>query len=897
MAGHTFFGKRKLCYTDVIDYTDFQGIGRDPLYMRYDSVYSVVKNAVSPAYRHFLAVPQYIDDEDQICWHVDEWKDYPIKLTELSGDERARYEAIKEDTIRNFRQAAASLEGESLQILGNAIKYVDDDRIYCADGKVFMIAWGMTPDTNPHKVGGSIIHEYDEQKKYKITFDTGEHGSLAEKIDKYITRVEGAVLVKEDIPAVIVNEGWILSGWTPSPIGHVVKENTTFVAEYEKVEKPFVAPPITPPLPEEEDAICYNCSFDAGINGRLEGASNVLKTANSTLSTDEIPTVRPKRNYEFAGWTPNPENCVVDSDKHFTARYNEIVPWYKRWWLWLTGIFAGRGCLKWLLWLLLLLLALWLLGGLIHSCTGCSGHRPVNGVAPIDPITRHDGRVLDDNGHVRPITSDNGSLPDNNSIVAPIMGENGDDPLIIEQPGMPSIIGNRLFLFMEDDDGDIEALAKDFKQAYPGEQYNIIGCDKEVKLLVIQIPEDERDQIRRTINGQLPNHKFIVFDEEVYELHGNVSASMEDRGWHLDAIHLKPGWAITKGASHIKVAIVDDGIQADHPMFEDRIVDAYNVFTQNNSLSAGVGHGTHTAGLAAGSDDFYNQGAAGVAPGCKIMPVQVFDNQMCPLSALIAGVMYALHHDADVVNISIAPSFKGLNVLPVEQQDEIAKTQFHNVAALWARVCRLASNKNSILVFAAGNDDILTSIPPENRNESSIVVTAVDKKKYPTVFTNYGPCSDISAPGKSIYSSFPSSTFQSCDGTSMAAPIVAGVIALMKSIKKDITVEQVRNVLYSTGADVYGWIPPMVLVDKALEATQKEDFSRIERESHSVPEDVDIHLNSGRIPQREEIGIIDNSPAPVQPQPESGTDYDAIRRKIAEYKRKIIELEKLLPKN
>ena len=84
MAGHTFFGKRKLCYTDVVDYTDFQGIGRDPLYMRYDSVYSVIKTAVPPEYRHFLAVPQYIDDEDQICWHIDEWKDYPIKLTELS---------------------------------------------------------------------------------------------------------------------------------------------------------------------------------------------------------------------------------------------------------------------------------------------------------------------------------------------------------------------------------------------------------------------------------------------------------------------------------------------------------------------------------------------------------------------------------------------------------------------------------------------------------------------------------------------------------------------------------------------------------------------------------------------------------------------------------------------
>ena len=233
-------------------------------------------------------------------------------------------------------------------------------------------------------------------------------------------------------------------------------------------------------------------------------------------------------------------------------------------------------------------------------------------------------------------------------------------------------------------------------------------------------------------------------------------------------------------------------------------------------------------------------------------------------------------------------------MLPVTQQDQIAKTQFHNVAALWARVSKLAAKKKSILVFAAGNDDILTSIPPESRNESSIVVTAVDKRLYPTVFTNYGPCSDISAPGKGIYSSYPSSTFQSCDGTSMSAPIVSGTIALMKSLKKDLTVEQARNVLYSTGADVYGWIPPMVLVDKALEATKNEDFQRRERQMRPVPDIENFDSNSGGIPDTKEI-VVDESPRPANPNADE-TDYDAIRRQIAEYQQKIKELEKLLPK-
>lgn len=893
MAGHTFFGKRKLCYTDVIDYTDFQGIGHDPLYKRFDSVFSVVKSVITPEYQHFLATPQYMDDEDQIDWHIDEWSETPTKLTVLSGQERDKYEAIKKDTIHHYRNAAANLNGEELQILGCAIKYIDDDCIYCADNKVYLVAWGMTPDTKAHKVTGSIIHEYDMVKKFKLTFEPGEHGVFQTKLDKFITKVEGTTLSNEDIPELLVNDGWAFRGWDPSPVDYVVNGNVEFVAKYEKVEVPIT--PIEPPTPKD---IFYNCHFEAGENGTVIGTSNIRKAANSSLGYDEIPSVNPKKGYKFTGWNMSPYNCLVDGDKVFTAQYEKNIPWYKRWWFWLTGLFAGKGCLKWLLWLLIFILVIWLLSWLLRGCIGCTGSHPVNGVIPIDTAKLPSGKVVDNNGRVHPITGADGRLPDGDMVVAPVMGEDGEELPIIEQPGMPNIFANRLFLFMENENDDVNALARDFKKAYPEDKYSIIGFDKEVKLLVIQIPEEERDQIRKTINSKIPNHKFIVFDEEVYELNGYVSNSTEDIGWHLDAIHLKQGWSYTKGNPNIKVAIVDDGIQSSHPMFEGRIVDAYNVFTQNNSLSLGVGHGTHTAGLAVGSDKFYSKGASGVAPNCMIMPIQVIDNSQCPLSALVAGVMYALHHDADVVNISIGPSFQGMNVLPVEQQEEIAQTQFQNVAFLWARVCKIAAQKKSILVFAAGNDDILTSIPPENRNASSIVVTAVDKRLYQTVFTNYGPCSDISAPGKGIYSSFNSSSFQSCDGTSMAAPIVTGTIALMKSIKKDLTVEQARNALYSTGADVYGWIPPMVLVDKVLAATKKGDFKRIERKGHSVPDNVDVHMNSGQIPVdgvADNIGIV-RDPVPVQQNPGGETDYDAIRRQIAEYKKKIEQLEQLLPK-
>lgn len=886
---HTFFGKREFCYTDASEFTDIQGIGEDPLYNRYNSVESVVKRHIAPQYQHFLSTPRYNEQEDQICWYIDEWDEFPVKLTSLSGNERDKYVAIKEDTLSEYRSTINNLEGEDLQILAGALVGTDDEeRIYCCDGKVFAVAWGMRPDTKRHKVVGSAIHVIPTRKKYKIRFNAGEHGLLS-KDDLSINRDENATLIAEDLPQVKANEGWVFDGWQPSPIGVVVKSDLSFTATYKQIEQPnedTLIPPISNSDEEESEPQFFDCKFNVGEHGTINGSDTVRKSANSTLGANEIPTVKPKDGYTFRGWNVSPLGMLVDGDKTFTAQYDKI-PWYRRWWLWLTG----KGCLKWLLWLLLAFFAICLLSFLLHCCHGCS-HKEVNGVAPIDSVTHSDGRVVDDNGYTKPITGNDGKLPNSDGIVAPVMGEGGEDVPIIERPGVPNVIANRLFLFMEDENDNVDALAQDFKKAYPEDKYSIIGYDKEVKLLVIRIPEYERDQIRQSINSKIPNHKFIVFDEEIYELNGTINTQAVDPGWHLKAIRLHEGWKTTKGSADVKVAVVDDGIEATHPMFKGRIVDAYNVFTQNNSLSLGAGHGTHTAGLAAGSADYYNKGAAGVAPNCKLIPIQVFDNGQCPLSALVAGVMYAVHHDADVVNISIGPSFKGLNQLPVDEQNQIAQQQFKNVEMLWARVCKLAAKKNCILVFAAGNDDILSNIPPENRNESAIVVTAVDKNLYPTDFTNYGPCSDISAPGKDIYSSYPRGDFKSFDGTSMAAPIVTGTIALMKSIKKDLTVTQARNVLYKTGADVFGFIPPMVLVDKALQGVKHGDFSEPkERAITPVPDGAGDDSAA-----RNATPVVTQPTSPTSPVESNGTNYDAIRRKIAEYKQKISELEKLLPK-
>ena len=115
MMGHTFFGKRRLCYTDVLDYTNYQGIGHDPLYKRYDSVYSVIKKSIAPEYQHFLATPQYVHDEDQICWYIDEWTEIPLKITDLSEKQPKKVILVDHNS---YEQSAVGLEeSEIIEII------------------------------------------------------------------------------------------------------------------------------------------------------------------------------------------------------------------------------------------------------------------------------------------------------------------------------------------------------------------------------------------------------------------------------------------------------------------------------------------------------------------------------------------------------------------------------------------------------------------------------------------------------------------------------------------------------------------------------------------------------------------------------------------------------------
>lgn len=957
MAEHTLYGKRKLCYTEVTDFTNFQGIGRDPLYKRFDSVYSVIEHNIEPQYRDFLAHPIY-SDEDQILWYVREWNNTPSAYKDLSDADKVRYAAIKEKTIAAYEKVRENLTGEDKQILTGALKNIDEDFMFCYDDKVVVVAWGMSPDSHKHVVKGAIIHDLKLQSNHKIRFIVGENGTLADKIVGIVSRPDGAILSQRDLPIVTPKKGYKFREWKPNPLGMKVNGPLHFTALYDEVpiddvdddvvvdddvEKEnvhvtfrageggslsgtteyiiekgtcldtsqipsampnngysFAGWNIQPDLQAIDEDTTFiaifnrdqvTCRFVAGEHGSIEGTDCFILPQGSIFSYDNIPVIKAKQGYKFVGWNKSPIDYILNEDTIFIAQYEKELPWYKR--------VTGKGCLKWLLWFLLLILVLFLWSRLLRGCD-------IFGDSVVEPIPKRetpDGRIIDDNGPVKGIVGDDGKLPDN-SVVAPIIGEDGEEPPIISNPGAPDIIANRLNIYFENANVNLKQFISDLSKIYSKNECQVIGFDKNVPMIQIRFPENMRDAIRESLNAKLPNYDFFIVDESIFTLEGDLRTNSANDGWHLEAIDVKEGWKITKGSPDITVAVVDDGIDATHDIFIGRIVSPYNVFTQNNRLSVGQGHGTHVAGLAVGSDKMFSEGVSGVAPKCKLMPIQVFDNGMCSFSSLTNGIMYAIHHGADVINVSIGPSCSGLDILPLPDQEKIARTQFKNEERVWKRIINVANKHNAIIVFAAGNESILAAIYPENRTNFTVNVAAVDRHIEGTDFTNYGRGSNISAPGEGILSSVPINDFDVKDGTSVAAPIVSGTIALMKSLKPDISVTDVLHILQATGMSVPGDMPPMIQVADALRALK----------TGVIPDANGNANNEIANPNAGDGGSWDNNPGnnpnptnpeddrgkidpPTSENPNDGTDYDAIRKLIELYKKKISELEKLLPEN
>ena len=289
--------------------------------------------------------------------------------------------------------------------------------------------------------------------------------------------------------------------------------------------------------------------------------------------------------------------------------------------------------------------------------------------------------------------------------------------------------------------------------------------------------------------------------------------------WSLARIGLPQAWNVTTGSPGIIIAVVDSGLYLGHPDLTGKVwansgeipgnqidddangkVDDvhgwhfYQQWTPGGYIPAGnaevtddFGHGTHVAGITAAATN-NGIGIAGISWGAQVMSVKVLDQYGNGwYSDIAAGIVFAADNGAKIINLSLGG------------------------AAASPTLCRAAAyahQKGALLVAAAGNAGAAVLYPAAC--DGVLAVAATDRADQRASFSNYGPEVDLAAPGVDIYSTWPwLDGYFTKSGTSMAAPHVSGVAALVWSRWPEWDNVAVSRQIIETAVDVdvAGWDP------------------------------------------------------------------------------------------
>ena len=265
------------------------------------------------------------------------------------------------------------------------------------------------------------------------------------------------------------------------------------------------------------------------------------------------------------------------------------------------------------------------------------------------------------------------------------------------------------------------------------------------------------------------------------------------RQWHLSAIGIPAAWAAGTGEG-VTVAVLDTGVSAGRDGFAN-LLPGIDALEDGDGTADGDGHGTHVAGTIAQASN-NGRGAAGVAPGVALLPVQVLDAEGSGTTVSVArGIVAAVDAGADVLNLSLGTG---------------------GPSRVIADAVDYAVARGATLVAASGNDGADRVEWPAAAT-GVIAVGAVDRNNRRAQYSNGGQALDLVAPGgdlsqdadrdgnrDGVLQEAPDgrrSTYTYLQGTSMAAPHVSGVAALLiAQVGRD--PERVRALLTETAVDL-----------------------------------------------------------------------------------------------
>ncbi|PTM58824.1 S8 family peptidase [Desmospora activa] len=347
----------------------------------------------------------------------------------------------------------------------------------------------------------------------------------------------------------------------------------------------------------------------------------------------------------------------------------------------------------------------------------------------------------------------------------------------------------------------------------------IILESHQLDFLVVEIPEGESSSLAVEQYRKHPDVEYVELDRP-----GNVDIVTNDLStpqwnrqkvkaflpndplfstyqWGLQKIKAPEAWDLTMGSSDVTIAVVDSGVQDDHPDLEGRVIKGYDFVENDWDPQDEYGHGTHIAGIAAATTN-NGIGIAGIAPHSKILSVRIFKNETDSgyTSYFAQGIIHAADQGADVITCSF-----GIN--------EHSPTLEAAVLYAW--------EKGAVVIGSAGNNPTSKPRYPA-AYKPAISVANTDSNDEKAESSNFGEWVDIAAPGTDIISTIIGSQYYEVSGTSMSVPHVAGVAALLAS--EGYNNEEIRHIIMETADKIPGtgtlWTSGRLNAERAVRYAQ-----------------------------------------------------------------------------
>lgn len=335
-------------------------------------------------------------------------------------------------------------------------------------------------------------------------------------------------------------------------------------------------------------------------------------------------------------------------------------------------------------------------------------------------------------------------------------------------------------------------------------------------IYVLDLENPSRENVIDTIEKlkAMPNIEYAEPNYNVYEFsEPNDTYYQNGKQAVLDLIGAKKLWNFDIDCSDVAVGVMDSGIQTNHEDLIDNIwvntgeivgdgidndgngyiddIYGWNCGDSNGDVSYVSNHGVHVAGIISAATN-NSKGVASIARNAKVASIKIFNSSgKSTLSYIIEGINYAKKNDINIINCSFGGAGWGSTSV------SIVKSAIEAVPDIF-------------FVIAAGN--IATSTPQPDNDQTAVYPSQLTKDLDNVISvanttssdelsstSHYGATSvDIAAPGTGIYSTIPTSSYGTMSGTSMATPMVASAVAVMRAVNPNISAKEIKETLCSS---------------------------------------------------------------------------------------------------